>query len=40
MNSDKIIDRAEMIFDGIIKHLSESDCDHCKQMLQKYFKNE
>ncbi len=28
MNSDKVIDKAELIVDIIMKHLSENECNH------------
>jgi len=37
MNSDKIMDKIENIFDSIIKHVGESNCDHCKRLIKESF---
>jgi len=37
MNSDKVMDKAEGIFDAILKHLNESNCDHCKKLVKESF---
>ena len=40
LNSEKIMDKAEMIFDSIIRHLSLENCDHCKKLIKESFDNE
>ena len=35
--SNHVLDQLEIITKGLNKHLKETDCEHCKEVLRKIF---